>query len=60
VRGHPAGDGVTRTGDSSLPDRGRWIDVPWGVVAVWVAIGVWDVRRGRAVECNDDPAADGS
>ena len=64
MRGHLAGDGVTRTGDSPLPDQGRRVDVSWVVVAVWLVTGMWGVRRRRAlrraVECNDDPAADGS
>ncbi|WP_448618497.1 hypothetical protein [Geodermatophilus sp. URMC 65] len=43
---------------------GERVDVPWVVVAVWLVTGMWGVRRRRAlrraVECNDDRAADGS
>ena len=42
---------------------GEGVDVPWGVVAVWLAIGVWDVRRRRVlrrtIELNDEPAPAG-
>jgi hypothetical protein len=43
---------------------GQGVDVTWSTVAVSIAVGVWGVRRRRAlrraVDVNGEPAADGT